>query len=62
MSDDATAAKEATGPIREAVRLPPLFLAVGGACLIGAGARLWSRYGDAVLIDNPLLAVLAWCF
>ena len=62
MSDNATAAKDAPGPIREAVRLPPLLLAVGGACLIGAGALLWSRYGDAVLVDNPILAVLAWCF
>jgi hypothetical protein len=62
MSDKATAAKDATRSARDAIRLPPLLLAVGGSCLIGAGALLWSRYGDAVLVDNPILAVLAWCF
>ena len=61
MSDNA-AANDATGSIRNTVRLPPLLLAVGGSCLIGAGALLWSRYGDAVLVDNPILAALAWCF
>jgi hypothetical protein len=62
MSDNATAAREPTGSVRNGVRLPSLLLAVGGSCLIGAGALLWSRYGAAVLIDNPILAVLAWCF
>lgn len=31
------------------------------ACLVGAGALLWSRNGAAVFSD-VVLAAIAWCF
>jgi len=39
-----------------------LLLVVGGVSLMGACGLLWSRHGSSIVIDNALLAVLAWCF
>jgi hypothetical protein len=51
-----------TTPRRDSARLASVLLGVTGLALVGAGALLWARHGEAVFIDNPVLAALAWCF
>ena len=43
-------------------RLVMLLFVIAGCSLVAAGALLWSRHGATVFLDNPVLAVLAWCF
>jgi hypothetical protein len=57
-----TAADHNTHSGRDPVRLTVILLVVVGFSLVGAGALLWSRHGGTVLVDNPVLAALAWCF
>jgi hypothetical protein len=48
-------------PVRSS-RSPALLLLVAGLSLIAAGVFIWWDQGDAVLIENAVLAALAWCF
>src|SRR3712207_6744559 len=43
-------------------RLVMALLVLLGLLLIGAGSLLWSHHGDTVILGNPILAALAWCF
>jgi hypothetical protein len=42
--------------------LAAVLLAAAGAVLVGAGALLSWRFGDAVRISDTVSAALAWCF
>jgi len=62
MSEDAAVDHREVRSRPGGAPLSVVLLAVVGLLLVGAGALLWSRHGSAVLIDNPVLATLAWCF
>jgi hypothetical protein len=55
-------AADSTGTHSGPGRLTAVLLLIVGCSLVAAGGLLWSRYGAAVLINNPVLAALAWCF
>ena len=42
--------------------LGAVLLAAAGTVLLGAGALLSWRFGDAVRISDTVSAALAWCF
>ena len=62
MPQDTAGDRHATRPAANSAPLAAVLLAGVGLSLVGAGALLWSRYGSAVFVDNPVLAALAWCF
>jgi hypothetical protein len=62
MPQDTAADQPERRPIPNGAPLSVVLLAGVGLSLVGAGALLWSRYGSAVFVDNPVLAALAWCF
>jgi hypothetical protein len=62
MPQDTAADQPERRSIRNGAPLSVVLLAGVGLSLVGAGALLWSRYGSAVFVDNPVLAALAWCF
>ena len=62
MSRNPAADHDRTHSVQNAARSASVLLAAVGLSLIGAGALLWWRYGDAIFVENPILAALAWCF
>jgi hypothetical protein len=62
MSDDTAADHREARSVRQGAPLGAVLLVGVGLALVGAGALLWFRHGSAVLVDNPVLAALAWCF
>ena len=62
MSRDTAADHNGAHSAHAPARLAMVLLVIVGWLLVGAGALLWSRHGAAVFVDNPVLAVLAWCF
>ena len=62
MSRAAVSNLDETHSSHESARPGVLLLAIGGLSLLGAGALLWLWHGPSVLLENPLLPFLAWCF